>query len=206
MRLGEQTRLTLPYEGKAPFKVGSDYRLQRELDTPREQTCGVCDGTGHRKDLEPCKRCAGHGTRIYYERRVEAVEGPERILVLNRQKLRPSDITDEMALEEGWESADEWRDAFFATYGEAEFVWTFKFEVTTDIAQFPAQQNGLLHPPQYVKSPTRAIDDCEAPTAAEYWVWAEKAEAEQRRQREAQRLRDRAQELLNKADRLDRAA
>lgn len=206
VRLGEKTRLTIPYEGRCPFKVGHYYVLEREVDVSEIRPCKVCAQTGRRKNGEPCQKCGGHGNRVHYATKVERVATDERILVLHTAKV--DSLSDAQALEEGWESAEEWRDAFFATHGDAERAWTLKFELTTDVPQFLARQNGLLHPPQYVATadPDRAVDDGEAPSAESYRQWSEAAEAEQRKQREINRLEQRRTDLADKIDQLKRKA
>ena len=207
VRSGEQTRLTIPHERKpCPFKEAGYYVLEREVDVAETRPCLVCAETGKRKDGSRCKRCGGFGKRVHYLTRVERVDGDERLQVLTREKVRPEELTDAQALEEGWESAAEWRDAFFATHGEVEWVWTITFELTTQVPQYMARQHGIVDAPQYVSTPERAIDDADAPTAGEYRAWAETAEAKARANREARRLEDRARALQEKAEQLRRKA
>jgi hypothetical protein len=207
VRLGEQTRLTIPYERRlCPFRVAGYYVLERDVDVVDRRPCGICRETGRLKDGRRCKRCGGFGQRAHYMTRIERVEGDERIQVLTITKIRPQYVTDAQALEEGWESADDWRDAFYATYGECEWAWTITFELTTQVPQFMATQHGQIDPGQYVQSPARAIDDAPAPTADEYRGWSEQAEADLRREREARRLEQRAAQLREKAEQLRRRA
>lgn len=213
VRMGEKTRLTIPCElspaggyKPCPFKEAGYYVLEREVDVVTRTPCEVCKRRGYRKDGKPCKRCFGHGERVYYTTRVERVEGEERLQVLTRVKLRPQDITDDQALEEGWESADEWRDAFFATHGDCEWVWALTFELTKQVPQYMALQHGIVDPQQYVTTPDRALDDVDSPTGEQYREWAEHSETEQRRQREIRRLEDRRAALDEKIEQMRRKA
>lgn len=207
VRLGEQTRLTIPYERKpCPFKVAGFYVLEREFDVVRRVKCQRCGETGYRKDGKPCFICGGHGERVYYERRAERLEGEERAHVASVEKIHPADISDDQALEEGWESADEWRDVFFATYGECEWVWTITFALSKQVPQYMATQQGTVDPPQYVTTPERALDDSDAPTGDEYRAWSETAEAQLRRQRELRRLEERRRSLDGRIEQLRRRA
>lgn len=207
VRLGEKTRLTIPYERKpSPFKEAGYYVLEREVDVVDRRPCMVCNESGRRKDGRPCKRCGGFGQRAHYTTRVERVEGDERIQVHAIAKLRPEDITDEQALQEGWESAEEWRDAFFATFGECAWVWTYTFELTKQLPQYMALQHGIVDPAQYVSTPARALDEADAPTADEYREWAEQAESDLRRQREIRRLEQRRKAIDDKIAELRRKA
>lgn len=204
--MGERTRLTIPYERRpAPWSEGGYYVLEREIDVSEVLSCGRCKGTGQLKKGF-CRPCGGHGSRVVYSTKAERVEGEERIQVLSRAKVRISDISDAQALEEGYESAEEFRDVFFATYGECDLGWTFTFELTKQVPQYLAIQQGQVDPEQYTTSPARALDDADAPSGEEYRKWAAKADAEVRRQREAKRLRERAQTLIEQADKLDRDA
>lgn len=206
VRLGERTRITIPYERRpAPWQEGNFYVLEREMDISEEKPCGRCGGTGQAKK-GTCVPCGGHGTRVVYSTKAERVEGEERVQILSRSKLAVSDIRDDQALEEGYESADEFRDAFFATYGECDLCWTFTFELTKQVPQYMAIQQGQVDPQQYVTTPARALDDADAPSGEQYREWAAKAEAEVRRQREAKRLRERARKLNEQADKLDAEA
>jgi hypothetical protein len=206
VRLGEKTRLTLPYENRpAPFKEAGYYVLERDVDKVRRSPCKVCtDGKTQRGN--DCKRCGGYGERVYYTTRTERVEGEERIQVHSVQKVHPLDITDDQALEEGWESAEEWRDAFFATHGESEWVWTYTFELTKQVPQYMALQHGIVNPEQYVSTPDRAIEVADAPTADQYRGWAEQAESQRKRDREIERLEDRRRALGEKIDQLRKKA
>lgn len=206
VRSGEQTRLTIPYERKpCPFKEAGYYVIEREVDVVERKVCGVCKGTGQTKKGAH-RRCGGTGEIVVYTTRVERVEGPERLQVITREKLRPEALTDAQALEEGWESAEEWRDAFFATYGEVDYVWSVTFELTTQVPQYMARQHGIASPPQYVTTPERAIDDADAPTADEYRAWSEQSEAKARAQRELRRLEQRRASLDDKIEQLRRKA
>jgi hypothetical protein len=208
VRLGEQTRLSIPYERKpCPFKAGGYYVLERTLDVREVVPCEKCE-TGYTKRGKPCALCGGHRQRIVYKTRVERVEGEERVEVLDVAKVSAESFTDLWALEEGWESAEEWRDAFFATHGEHERIWTLRFQLTSSAPQFMAVQHGRVDPPQYVSSPSKreAIDDADAPTATEYRNWAEKADAEYRRRRELDRLESRRRSLDEQIDQLKRKA
>lgn len=200
VRLGEQTRLSIPYERKpCPFTVDGCYVLERIVDVAERSECGRCEGSGRRKDGKRCKGCGGFGTRVRYVTRTERVEGEERLRVLTVEKVRAERVTDAQALQEGYESADEWRDVFFCNHGECEWVWTLTFELTNDVIQHLARQHGLQDPPQYVSTPSRALEDADSPTAAHYRSWSEKAEAEARRQAEIRRLEKRLEALKKKA-------
>ena len=205
VRLGEKTRLSLPYDGTpCPFSEAGYYVIERVVDVSEERQCGRCKGTGKTRRGQ-CIPCGGHGTRIIYSSRVERVEGEERVQVLSVTRLPVEAVTDEQALEEGWESADEWRDAFYADHGDAAFVWSIAFELQHQ-PQYLAIQQGQVDPQQYVSTPNRALDDAEAPSADEYRAWAENAESDLRRQREIKRLEARRDALEDKIAQLRRKA
>lgn len=214
VRAGEKTRLTIPPERnedgggykRAPFKVANYYRIEKLVDVGEQKNCGRCKRRGRLLNGDICEKCMGRGTYVTYTTRVERIEGSERVQVHSVTKLRPHDMTDEMALEEGWESADEWRDVFFCDFGEVDWCWTVTFELTDQVPQYMANQHGIMHPPQYVSTPERALDDADAPTADEYRAWSEKSEEDARRQREIKRLEDRRRALDDKLDHLRRKA
>lgn len=205
VQAGEKTRLTIPYERRpSPFKEAGFYVLEREVDVVTRKQCRVCDGSGERKDGQPCKRCGGGGERVYYTTRTERVPTEEQVHILSVAKVRVEEITDDQALEEGWESAEEWRDAFFCDYGECEWVWTYTFEITAQVPQYLAIQNGQSHPEQYVKHPNRALDDADAPTAEEYRKYAEVADDQRKRRREVERLEERRRLIDDRIQQLQR--
>jgi hypothetical protein len=119
-------------------------------------------------------------------------------------KVRAEDISDDQALEEGWESAEEWRDAFFCDYGESEWVWTYTFELTAQVPQYLAIQGGQEHPEQYVKHPGRSLDDADAPTGEEYRRYAEIADDQRKRRREIERLEERKRSIDDRIQQLMR--
>jgi hypothetical protein len=205
VQAGEKTRLTIPYDRKpSPFKDAGFYVLERDVDVVTRKTCGVCEGSGERKDAQRCKRCGGTGERVYYSTRTERVPTEDQVHVLSVTKVRAAEFSDDQALEEGWESAEEWRDAFFCDYGECEWVWTYTFELTAQVPQYLAVQNGQEHPEQYVKHPGRALDDADSPTGEEYRHWAEQADDQRKRRREIERLEERKRSIDDRLDHLRR--
>jgi hypothetical protein len=205
VRAGEKTRLTIPYDRKpSPFKEAGFYVLERDVEVVTRKQCRVCDGSRRAQGRAAVQALLGAGERVYYTTRTERVPTEEQVHVLSVTKVRAEDISDDQALEEGWESAEEWRDAFFCDYGECEWVWTYTFELTAQVPQYLAVQNGQEHPEQYVKHPGRALDDADAPTGEEYRQWAEQADDQRKRRREIERLEERKRSIDDRLDHLRR--
>lgn len=167
------TLVCLPYERRPlQFKVGGHYTLQR-IDEVRVE---LEDGT----------------TR--YEPKVRTLAG-EYVQIQELHRLATEEVTDFDALAHGFDSAEEWRDAFECDYGDYPEVWLVRFAYTLDAPSFLAVQGGQEHPEQYVGTQVRAIDDAEAVGDDYLKRFADAADSEIRRKQEIRRLQARRDKL-----------
>lgn len=173
IRRGELTLVCLPYERRPlHLKTGHFYVLERVDDVRIELEDG--------------------GAR--YEPRARTLAG-EFVQIAEVRKAKADDVSDAEALLHGFESAEDWRDAFECDYGEFSHVWIVRFAYTLDAPSFMAIQGGQEHPEQYVGTQVRAIDDVESVGEDYLKRFADAADPEIRRKQEIRRLEARRNKL-----------
>lgn len=132
LRRGELTLRFLPFERK-PLHLkpaGSSrtatglYSVERVQDVPERRTHKKCEGRG-------CARC-DHGQITDYMVKCATLEG-ELVRVLSVNRLALAAVSDDDALQAGFESAEEWRDVFACDHGDWSEVWRVEFEYVPDV-------------------------------------------------------------------------
>lgn len=146
IRRGEKTLLHLPYTGRAcRYRAGQLYQLERVADVPEQVTHQDCGGNG-------CAKCDVGQITVY--RRVTNALAGEYVEVLGEPRRKAIErVSDDDALREGYESADEWREVFECDHGDFAEVWRIEFAYSTDAPRMLANHG------DYTRSEFDAVSD-----------------------------------------------
>lgn len=192
IRRGEKTQTRRPYKGhRCAFAPGHFYVIER-VESVREE---YEDDEG--------------ATKVRYEDKTTSLGEHIEVRAVRKEIL--DDISAEDAEAEGFPDPESFLDYYRAEYGnkrKGTLVWVVEFTYAQDVPEFLAVQQGLLHPPQYVGSVTRAIDEGERVDdmtlrefANDNWERYSELKPNQSADDEARRLGNKLKELRKRAQR-----
>lgn len=146
IRRGEKTLVHLPYTGRScRYRAGALYQLERVADVPEKYRHALCNG-------DSCEHCEDGWVTVY--RRVTSAVPDEFVeITAEPRRVRVDAVTDDDALREGYESAEEWRDVFECDHGECAEVWRIEFSYSIDAPRM------LAHHGDYTRSEYDAVAD-----------------------------------------------